>query len=88
MASLNSYGSSVKKNIEEAFKSVEQYAINTADTEDLVAQLVVRLGCWFEDPEPQYDEYLAEANQTHLENAYRVLRNIDRQARISRDATK
>lgn len=88
MASLNSYGSSVKKNLEDAFKGVEQYAINTADTEDLVAQLVVRMGCWFEDPEPQHDEFFSKCNPYHLENAYNIMRNLNRNYLLTKDATE
>ncbi len=82
MPKFRDYGPSVKDNLEEAFKGIEQFAVNTADTEDLMAQLVVRMGCWLEDPEPQWDDYFTECNQEQLEVCYRYLRELDRKFRV------
>ena len=85
MAKYSDYGSTVKDNLEEAFRGIEQFAVNTADTEDLVAQLVVRMGCWFEDPEPQFDDYFSQCSQKQLEVSYRYLRELDRKFRVLKD---
>ena len=48
-------------------------------TEKLMKELTLRMSDWFEDPEPQYDECFAKCNQYHLESAYNILRNLNRQ---------
>jgi|TARA_B100001094_G_C17498331_1_gene469860 hypothetical protein len=78
---MNKYGSSVTEHMNKAFRAVEQYAINTGETEDLIAQLCVRMGSWFEDPEPQHEPYFASANQIQLEATYRMLRELNRKHR-------
>lgn len=85
MAKYRDYGSTVKDNLEEAFRGIEQFAVNTAETEDLVAQLVVRMGCWLEDPEPQWDDYFSRCEPKQLEISYRYLRELDRKFRVLKD---
>ena len=82
--SISKYGSSVTHNFEDACRGVEQYAINTGQTEDLVAQLLVRMGSWFEDPEPQYEEFFASCNQDALEQCYRSLQECYRRNFVER----
>ena len=82
--SISKYGSSVAHNFEDACLGVEQYAINTGQTEDLVAQLLVRMGSWFEDPEPQYEEFFASCNQDALEQCYRSLQECYRRNFVER----
>ena len=47
-------------------------------TDELVKELCNRLGDWFEDPEPQNDDFCAKVNQGSLEQAYRSLMNCNR----------
>lgn len=47
-------------------------------TDELVKELCNRLGDWFEDPEPQHDDYFAKCNQGSLELAYTSLCNCRR----------
>lgn len=47
-------------------------------TDELVREFLIRLSDWFEDPEPQHDEYFASVNQGSLEIAYRALMNCER----------
>jgi len=54
-------------------------------TTELLNELTVRMSDWFEDPEPQYDECFAKVNQYHLENAYHVLKNLNRQSRKTQE---
>jgi hypothetical protein len=67
------YPSSAMKNVEEAFQTVEQFAINYSDTDAIVSQLTIRLGDWFEDPDPSYDETFAGSNQEELYKVYQAL---------------
>lgn len=47
-------------------------------TDKLAREFLTRLGDWFEDPEPQHDDYFASVNQGSLEIAYRALLNCER----------
>ena len=78
------YGKDVTNNLDEAFRGIEQFAVNTADTEDLVAQMLVRMGSWFEDPEPQHDEFFATCNQDALMQCYRSLQECYRRNFVER----
>ncbi len=67
------YPSSAMNNIDKAFKEVQRYAVNYADTDALVSQLIIRMADWFEDIDPSYDEFFAKSNQNSLEMVYRAL---------------
>jgi hypothetical protein len=47
-------------------------------TTELVTEIINRMSDWFEDPEPQHDDYFAKCNQGSLELAYNTLRNCRR----------
>ena len=70
------YPSSAMKNVEEAFQTVEQFAVNYADTDALVSQLTIRLADWFEDIDPSYDETFAESNPDELLKVYQSLMKL------------
>ncbi len=84
MQKYRDYGSTVRDNLDEAFRGIEQFAVNTADTEDLVAQMLVRMGSWFEDPEPQHEEFFATCNQDALLQCYRSLQECYRRNFVER----
>ena len=48
------------------------------NTDELAREFLIRLGDWFEDPEPVHDDYFASVNQGSLEIAYRALMNCER----------
>lgn len=48
------------------------------ETTELVTEIINRMSDWFEDPEPQHDDYFAKCNQGSLELAYNTLRNCRR----------
>ena len=70
------YPSSAMKNVEEAFQTVEQFAVNYADTDALISQLTIRLADWFEDIDPSYDETFAESNPDELLKVYESLMKL------------
>lgn len=54
---------------------------NDDKTEELVNELTLRMSDWFEDPEPQHDDFFVRCNQGHLETTYRFLKNLTRQSK-------
>ena len=70
------YPSSAMKNVEEAFQTVEQFAVNYADRDALISQLTIRLADWFEDIDPSYDETFAESNPDELLKVYQSLMKL------------
>jgi len=70
--------SSAKKHMNKAFEEIEQYAVNYTDTEHLIAQLLIRMGDWFEDIDPYYDEWFAHANQESLQMMFNAMQRCNR----------
>lgn len=70
---LRGYPKEATQMMHEAFEEVEHYAVNYADTDALVSQLIIRMADWFEDIDPSYDEFFAKSNQNSLEMVYRAL---------------
>jgi len=71
---LRGYPKEATQMMHEAFEEVEHYAINYAETDELISQLLVRLGDWYEDPDPSYDEFFAKANPNSLEMMHSAMK--------------
>jgi hypothetical protein len=69
--------SSATRHMNNAFAEIEKYTVNYVDTQDLVSQLIIRMGDWFEDPDPSYDEFFQKSNQESLEMVFNALRRCN-----------
>jgi hypothetical protein len=69
--------SSATQHMNNAFAEIEKYTVNYVDTQDLVSQLIIRMGDWFEDPDPSYDEFFHKSNQESLEMVFNALRRCN-----------